>query len=496
MKKLLPIILMLALLLTGCGLAEQAKTVREDYLDPAIESARAGESGGADGGEVSVVTDWSALTEYVPLTEVGTRLENDALTQFTPGNYGQLVPYIGAWVGDFPLYGLATAEGRVVLDSVLTSCDGAVWEQSGDMKHIPVYIVSGTVAADGGYARMYGLVAMDGSWATQLEYKSIVACSLGCMCIYDLENNLAVCYSQDGEKLFDTATFGALGEVADGYIETMAADSSNGYMPICYTSGRFGYMNTDGVILNRAEELASVFNAALPFTEGLAPAQINGKWGYLGTDGSWAIGLDYTDATQFLDGVAIATLDGALVAINTSGETLCTFPAGAEVTAVGNGYFCVNNGGDTLYCAADLESVTIDGIAASYGGDGVFWVAKDGGVKLKDGDQYVFASGASAYLGASGTGLYLVELADGSAAAVDSYGRVAALGSAFASDSCTGEVFILADDAVYSQSGALIADELIGDVGFAGCFLCADEVSSGFKSGGEWRLRLRLPAED
>ena len=41
MKKIIPIFLLLCLTLTGCGLSQQARTVNEKYIAPAIEAAMA-----------------------------------------------------------------------------------------------------------------------------------------------------------------------------------------------------------------------------------------------------------------------------------------------------------------------------------------------------------------------------------------------------------------------------------------------------------------------
>ena len=38
-KRMIPLALCLALLLTGCGLTDQWNTVKEEYIDPAVERA-------------------------------------------------------------------------------------------------------------------------------------------------------------------------------------------------------------------------------------------------------------------------------------------------------------------------------------------------------------------------------------------------------------------------------------------------------------------------
>ena len=60
MKKLIPILIILTLALSGCGLTEQAKTVNEKYIAPALAEAN-GESvsGGEFAAGPNVKADWS-----------------------------------------------------------------------------------------------------------------------------------------------------------------------------------------------------------------------------------------------------------------------------------------------------------------------------------------------------------------------------------------------------------------------------------------------------
>lgn len=485
-------ILVSALLLSGCGLAEQVKTIKDDYLIPSIEAAR--EGGGNSDSSPDVVAHWDCLGDYEPFEEVGFRLENDALTVFRTGNYSRVVPFEAAVVGGVPVYGLSTPEGKVLLDGVLSGCESAVWYKSGRPQRMGVYIVSETA----GDTRSYGLIASDGSWATDIKYSEIIPCSMGCVCVYDLEKNYAVCYGEDGSVVFDTANFASLHMVESGYIETMAAGSSDGWMPIKYTNGQFGFMNARGAILNRDAQIASMFDDALPFSEGLAAVLTGGIWGYISADGNWATGRLFSSVSQFRGGTATAVAGGSAVAINTSGEVICTFPAGAKAESVGGGCYRVDDGEKVTYCGADLAPVTIDGATAEYGGDGIFWAAEDGGIKIRDGSNYVFVSGAAKYRCTDGAGMYIVELADGTAAAADSSGRIPALGSSFTADSCTGETYILSEDGseAYGADGVPAANGVVSAAVFDGCFLCADESSTGLKKGGVWVLRLPLPVKE
>ena len=53
MKRIFALALILALVLSGCGFTEQLETVKEEYIDPAIERADNGELS-ADAQEVQV----------------------------------------------------------------------------------------------------------------------------------------------------------------------------------------------------------------------------------------------------------------------------------------------------------------------------------------------------------------------------------------------------------------------------------------------------------
>ena len=74
MKKLIPILIILTLALSGCGLTEQAKTVNEKYIAPALAEAN-GESvsGGEFAAGPNVKADWSALSAWVAPETVGSQ---------------------------------------------------------------------------------------------------------------------------------------------------------------------------------------------------------------------------------------------------------------------------------------------------------------------------------------------------------------------------------------------------------------------------------------
>ena len=128
MKKhrIIPLALCLALLLTGCGLSEQWSTVREEYIDPAIDRAEGNSTTDDETGVIApnVATDRESLTDYVPFEAVYSRAGGDTLTALTAStSYGCLLPFGG---------GLVTENGMIVLDPVLESVTTASYQSGAD----------------------------------------------------------------------------------------------------------------------------------------------------------------------------------------------------------------------------------------------------------------------------------------------------------------------------------------------------------------------------
>ena len=517
MKKLIPVILTLLLTLSGCGLSDQAKTVNEKYIAPAVAEANGESQSGAEfAAGPNVKADWSMLTAWTAPETVGSRASSASLTEFTPSDsYGFVVPFRGAELSDESgalrsgLYGLVTGEGKVVLDPVLTDCWSAVWYTAGGTaKYLPVYVASALAAddaAEGGYAPRYALIAMDGSWATDFLYSEVLATELGCIAIYDLDKNLAVCYAADGSVVFDTANWSRLGELAPGSIESLAS-SGSALMSISYANGQKGFIDKSGAILNRSVDLPSFFDDARGFSEGFAAVCSYDQWGYLAFDGTFAVERQYSYAGDFMNGIAVVKKDGVFKAINISGETVKEFAAGDEVENMG-GYLRVttSGGGEKYYLTPSMNEANIYDKTLNMASFG-YWVQGDTGVRLREygGAEHYF-SGAVSCDGWSGAGLWLVTLADGTMAAADADGRVVLTGGTLqlATDVYTGEVYIfdtvagLEELRVYDAKGSFVADS-VSEVGVAGgLFLCGDSYTTGVKNvQNQWVLRLRTGTMD
>ena len=257
MKKLMPIALCLVLLLSGCGLSEQIAAVREEYIDPAIERADSGNLDQPESDSVltgpNISTDRSLISDVPVYEPLYSRAQEGYMSVLEEGWSGTLLP-IGS--------GLATSEGEIVLDPVLASATPAVCTVEGEEYTLQIYILENSEG-------MFAACSAYGDWVTDFAYTEIIPFELGVLCISDAEANLAVCYSSEGEVLFDTADFSARGQLAPGSVASLAQYGS-GYMLCEYANGQWGFLSTDGTFLNRDSDLPSYFDGASPFSNGLA----------------------------------------------------------------------------------------------------------------------------------------------------------------------------------------------------------------------------------
>ena len=207
-KRFIPLALALALLLTGCGLADQWNTVREEYIEPAIERADGAGTEPEDAvAAPNIGTDRELLTDYERFEAVYSRAGADTVSALTPSDsYGRLLPFEG---------GLVTESGRIVLDPVLADIQTASISSGPDTEYLAIYILQNT---DG----MYAVCGADGSWITGFDYVSVYPMELGVLCVTDEEANYAVCYGGDGAVVFDTANFSDRYMMAAGSVSSLA----------------------------------------------------------------------------------------------------------------------------------------------------------------------------------------------------------------------------------------------------------------------------------
>ena len=161
---------------------------------------------------------------------------------------------------------------------------------------------------DVGYAAVFGFtdglaMVMDTEWRTgfidqtgqlaiPLAYQAGFSFSDGLTIVWD-EYGRSQCIDTTGQVVFST-TYGIWASFSQEGL-AIAHDDDN---------GKWGYIDKTGQVVLPIE-----YDAAFPFSDGLAAVQINGEWGYIDTTGQVVIPLEYHSAGMFSDGLAAIETD-------------------------------------------------------------------------------------------------------------------------------------------------------------------------------------------
>lgn len=143
-----------------------------------------------------------------------------------------------------------------------------------------------------------------------------------------------------GDGTFTTALSGSASAMVfpkPGIRFEWAGDFSEGLAPV-QVGGRYGWIDTAGTMIIPAR-----YEGAGPFTYGRAAFQSGGRWGYLDGTGAEAIAPSLAWAGPFRDGLAAVAGDSGFFFINTAGLRLgrATF---TDVRAFSGGYAAVRFG--------------------------------------------------------------------------------------------------------------------------------------------------------
>ena len=99
----------------------------------------------------------------------------------------------------------------------------------------------------------------------------------------------------------------------------LSAYTSDALMPVCI-QGKWGFMNTQGV-----EVIACQYSDALLFTDHLAAVCKRGKYGYIDVKGNVVIPFQYQEARHFTNGLAPVKKGGKWGFIDTNGAEVIPF---------------------------------------------------------------------------------------------------------------------------------------------------------------------------
>lgn len=288
----------------------------------------------------NVRTDWSRLTPYEPPALLYTRYHGDYTDHLLPRpDYGPLVPFAGQgytseWGETIYAYGLATAEGKVVVDPVYTNVRDLECYDYEAEAYILLPVLVLTTAANSEAVR-YSVAARDGSWVLEGEYADYEALNPETFWVRDEDWHCRV-FDTGGtllrEYAVDLEKFPVREEM------THFADQGDGLWFLITPAWVEGRRQSSVQLLDAFTGEAFLLpgiSDVLWLGGGLLPAQdsASGLWGYLERDlrqgPVWAVPPLYTEVEPFRRGCAQVTLeDGRRRVIDPLGRTLLEPEAG------------------------------------------------------------------------------------------------------------------------------------------------------------------------
>lgn len=475
-----------------------------------------------------VFTNWSHLTEYAPPENLYSRLQAGPMEKLAPSkDHGRLLPFEGESVysaGEYAWqvgskYGLVTMDGCIVLDPVCSNIYRlSNYDYAGntttyyDMLVLEKTVYDPETAYDEwnrGYTTVYALAALDGSWVTDFAFSSIYGSAAGAICCRDYEENLAVCYGEDGGVVFDTADW-PLREQMENYTLYSLMYYAEGYAPVQLKDGSWVFVDLQGGTLDAAD--GERLDWAYGFSCGVAAVEVDGLMGYIDKAGQWAVEPQYRYVNNFShDRAIVTTPEGTCYAIDPTGRRLYEFPGDAMLEPTEDGGYCyyVYIDNESKYYDENFELVTIGGQPAKHNYGAGFFAMRDDGITVMADGRELFIPGADGVT-RCGDLFIAIEYDETSytyrGLLLDKDGNILleAENGSFSQivDDVTGERYITkvsdaGGQSVYSMAGELLVSDYTYGEMVDGLVPCRDAVSTGYKNlRNEWVFRYVVDSAD
>ncbi len=415
MKRLIPLLLLLALL---CGCTRAPETIQvvptapvESPIQPPAQgptqSPAEPQAPSQTAGGFRVYTDASQYTPFALPQPKYTRLSDGPLPDFRPGDYGAVLPYAGTPLfsanggyASYPVgynWGFCDDRGRILTDPTYVDVQPLCTEQ--DMMGQPLpgsslpiwqvtrpYGVTRMVDEEYNYTyyegkMVHGLVAMDGSFATEVKYVQIQPYR-DCIVlredwttpdftVIDLQGKPLVY----GSRLLPPGTEWVNVDYGEGLL--LLEYQVSGGEDVC----RFYDL--------QGRQVLGPYRWAYPFSDGYACVRVeDGNYGFVDPTGNWLIPPDLQDAEPFREGIAPIEQDGVAMLIDTRGNPLVRHP-GMSCYRDENGLYRFNDRDNYTQYFYDRSGRLVEGVSDVSGwwsswGDGLLRLSEDDGLRLVD----------------------------------------------------------------------------------------------------------------
>jgi len=207
---------LLGLLLAGCA------PVGETPSGPPAETPSVSQAPDPAPSGPQVEVHWDSLSEREKPVSTAKRLSDGPLDDFTPGEYGGVIPYTGGeakarqglgahgeiYYETYYRYGLCTTSGTILTDPVFDSVYrlSLYNEEQGKNEALPVWVITRSRPdGSGDYYTAAGLLSADGSWYTGTRFRADLTAVLG-VCrasalMYEDADNAVLISLADGSEL-------------------------------------------------------------------------------------------------------------------------------------------------------------------------------------------------------------------------------------------------------------------------------------------------------
>jgi hypothetical protein len=360
---LLPLILLSSCIrLPGSGVSKPSPDISAEQISPSPSPAPTEWNSG-------VKTDYSYLTPYEPPTEKYTRLKDGPIPDLLPsGRYGSLLPYVGETMysddgyNTIRKYGLITADGMIVTDPVYTTVyQGSYYSNStnaGDK--MPVYVLvklKDNINEESPWGNEINAVcALDGSWATALDYESVFCTDKVIVLVRDSAANDVDIIDYSGKLLYNTKTLSCYSSIPEASAYSFMSGYGEGFFAVPLSGGR-------SVIIDAltGSETYIDYEQCSAFSEGFAAVMKGGLYGYIDRHFNMVIPPKSLWYDYFHNGKSIVQYeDQSYAIIDAGGNILLENPY--YITRWDNNIYGVYNSDNSItYLDSDLNEIQAPG---------------------------------------------------------------------------------------------------------------------------------------
>lgn len=335
----LPLLLCLAML-CSCSLLNPKKPADGGEGGQTSSTVQIGEAH-ADGEKFFMLERLPDIGEYTDKNEIFGRWYADKTDRLIPrGDYGELIPFLAstkdfrfpsdelipdddAYIEVMCKYGLATADGKIVVDAVL---DYIQYYKLDNGKGI-FCMTSQHSAADGTEQPEGFIAASDGSWVIEANHSFVSSVSDGAIVVVfyggDIESSVpcSFVYDYNGKLLFEKS--GSVGEFSEGLASFTHLTLDD--VSVCE------YIDKNGNTVISDLGSNDYYCNLEEFKNGCAAVEINGLFGIIGKDNNWIIEPSYDTGCR-LNSDTFFISDGTNSAVfNNEGKIVRTLPTGLEL---------------------------------------------------------------------------------------------------------------------------------------------------------------------